>query len=92
MVPLFSAAHKIMVPLFDAAYTDLGLQKKVLNALANGKIQGLLKALGVFKNFSRQILFSRTFPDSLVYSSTFEACTNPLSLHYTLPLLFSNSK
>ena len=29
-----------------------------------------------FKYFSRQILFSRTFQDSPVYSSTFQACAN----------------
>ena len=27
--------------------------------------------------FSRQILFSRTFQDKPVYSSTFQACANP---------------
>ena len=30
-----------------------------------------------FKYFSRHILFSRTFQDSPVYSSTFQACANP---------------
>ena len=30
-----------------------------------------------FKYFSRQILLSRTFQDSPVYSSTFQACANP---------------
>ena len=30
-----------------------------------------------FKYLSRQILFSRTFQDSPVYSSTFQACGNP---------------
>ena len=30
-----------------------------------------------FKYFSRQIYFSRTFQDSPVYSSTFQACANP---------------
>ena len=30
-----------------------------------------------FKLFSRQIKFSRTFQDSPVYSSTFQACANP---------------
>ena len=29
------------------------------------------------KYFSRQIEFSRTFQDSPVYSSTFQACANP---------------
>ena len=30
-----------------------------------------------FKYFSRQTLFSITFQDSPVYSSTFQACANP---------------
>ena len=30
-----------------------------------------------FKYFSRQISFSRTFQDSPVYSSTFQACADP---------------
>ena len=33
--------HQIKAPQF---YTDLGLQKTVLNPLANGKIQGIFKA------------------------------------------------
>ena len=33
----------------------------------------------LFKYFSRQILFSRTFQDSPVNSSTFQACANPVS-------------
>ena len=57
--------HQIKAPQF---YTDLGLQK-VLNPLANGKIQGLFKAFECF---------SSTFQDSLVYSSTFQACANPV--------------
>ena len=31
----------------------------------------------VFKGFSRQILFSRTFQDCPSFSSTFQACANP---------------
>ena len=50
-----------------------------MNPLANGKFQGLLKAFEFFKDFSRQILFSRTFQDSPVYSSTFQACANPVT-------------
>ena len=57
--------HQIKAPQF---YTDLDLQKTVLNPLADGKIQGLFKAFECFfKYFSRQILFSRTFQDSPVY-------------------------
>ena len=47
--------HQIKAPQF---YTDLGLQKTVLNPIVNGKIQGLFKDFGYF---SRQILFSMTF-------------------------------
>ena len=67
--------HQIKAPQF---YTDLRLQKTVLNLLANGKIPGLFKAFECFfKYFSMQFLFSRTFQDSPVYSSTFQACVNP---------------
>ena len=31
-----------------------------------------------FKYFSRQISFSRTYQDSPAYSSTFQACANPV--------------
>ena len=53
----------------------------MLNSPVNGKIQGLFKAfVCVFKDFSRQIRFSRTFQDSPVYSSTFQACANPVHM------------
>ena len=39
-----------------------------------------------FKYFSRQILFSRTFQDSPVYSSTFQACANPVQAEGTADL------
>ena len=67
-----------MVPLFGAAYAapnkgttilySFRPPKTALDPLANGKIQGLLKAFECF---------SSTFQDSLVYSSTFQACANP---------------
>ena len=42
------------------------------------KFKDFSRPLSVFfKYFSRQILFSRTFQDSPVYSSTFQACANP---------------
>ena len=37
--------HQMKAPQF---YTDLGLQKTMLNPLADGKIQGLYKAFWVF--------------------------------------------
>ena len=50
-----------------------------MNSPVNGKIQGLFKAFEcLFKYFSRHIRFSRTFQDSPVYSSTFQACANPV--------------
>ena len=82
-----------MVPLFGAAYAapNKGTTilywfkppKTLLNPIAYGKIQGLFKA---FWCFSRQILFSRTFQDSFVYSSTFQACVNPGYCIYKPPL------
>ena len=39
--------HQIKAPQF---YTDLGLQKTVLNYLANGKIQGLFQAFECFSS------------------------------------------
>ena len=60
-------------------YTDLGLglQKTVLNPLANGKIQELFKAFQCFSS-TFQANFIWTFQDNLVYSSTFQACANPV--------------
>ena len=67
--------HQIKVPQF---YTDLDLQR-VLNTPVNGKIQGLSKAFECFFSTFQSKLFSRTFQDSPVYSSTctFQACVNP---------------
>ena len=47
----------------------------------------------ILQYFSRHILFSRTFQESLSYSSIFQACANPESYLYfgqSFPLL-SNS-
>ena len=73
-----------MVPLFGAAYAapNKGVTilywfrspKTLLNPPVNGEIQGLFKAI---ECFSRQFLFSRTFQESPVFSSTFQACVNP---------------
>ena len=41
------------------------------------KFKDFSRPLSVIKYFSRQILFSRTFQDSPVYSSTFQACASP---------------
>ena len=63
--------HQITAPKF---YTDLGLQKTVLNPRENGKIHGLFKA---FECFSSTFQSKFYFQDSPVYSSTFQACVNP---------------
>ena len=39
-----------------------------------------------FQYFSRQIYFSRTLQDSPVYSSTFQACANPVKLNKLIAL------
>ena len=69
--------HQIKAPQF---HTDLGLKKQCcMHPLENGKIQGLWV---FFKYFSRSILFSWTFQDSPIYSSTFQACANPGTLSW----------
>ena len=69
------------MPLFGAAYAApnkgttilfwFKSPKTVFNPTVNGKIQGLFKAFE---------WFSRTFQESIVYSSTFQACANPVLL------------
>ena len=51
----------------------------MLNPPVNGKIQGLLDA---FQVLFKANLFSRTFQDSSVYISTFQACANPEHTKY----------
>ena len=63
--------HQIKAPQF---YTDLGLCKTVLNPLANGKFKDFSRPLSVF-----QVLYKANFQaNSPVYSSTFQACANPV--------------
>ena len=51
--------HQIKATQF---YTDLGLQKTVLNPLANGKIQGLFKAYECFSStFQGKFYFQGIF-------------------------------
>ena len=71
--------NKIVMPSFGAAYAkpnnDTTMlywfrpSKTELNPPVNGKIQGLFKAFECF---------SRSFQDSPVYSSTLQACANPV--------------
>ena len=42
------------------------------------KFKDFSRPSSVFQVLLKQILFSRTFQDSPVYSSTFQACANPV--------------
>ena len=66
--------HQIKAPQF---YTDLALQITVLSPLAKVKFKDFSRPLSVFQVLFKANLFSRTFQDSTVYSSTFQACANP---------------
>ena len=78
--------YKIVVPIFGAAYaapntgtTILYLFKSpstVLSPTENSKIQGLFKLLGDFPVLFKADLFLRTFQESPLNSSTFQACAN----------------
>ena len=61
--------HQIKAPQF---YTDLGL-KKVLNPLANGKIQGLFNAFECFSStFQGKFHFQGLFKTSLFIQALFK--------------------
>ena len=62
--------HQIKAPKF---YTDLGLQKTVLNPLANGKIQGLFKAFECFSStFQGKFYFQGLFKTVLYIQVLFK--------------------
>ena len=80
-----------MVPLFGAAYTLhqikahkfilIRVSKTVLIPPVNGKIHGLFKAFECFSStFQDKFNFQGLFQDSPDYSSTFQACANPVDL------------
>ena len=66
--------HQIKAPQF---YTDLGLQKTVLNPLTNVKFKEFSRPLSVFQVLFKANFISRTFQDSPVCSSSFQACGSP---------------
>ena len=70
--------QQIKAPQF---YTDLGLQK-VLNPPVNGTIQELFKAFTCFSSPFQGKFELRTFQDSPVYLSTFQACANPVHVSF----------
>ena len=49
----------------------------MLNTPVSGKIQGLFKVFECFSSTFKGIFLKKTFQDSPVYSSTFQACVNP---------------
>ena len=63
---------------FEAIKVIEGSNIKLLwfNVLAQGH-NTVTKALVIFQYFSRQIIFSRTFQESPLYSSTFQASATP---------------
>ena len=73
MVSLFGAAYTAPKKA-PQVYTDLGLQKTVLNPLANGKIQGFFNAFECFTSTfqSRQILFQGLFKTVLYIQVLFK--------------------
>ena len=48
------------------------------------KLKDFSRLLSVFQVLFRQILFSKTFQDSPVYSSTFQACANPVKTGFLM--------
>ena len=70
--------HQIEAPQY---YTDLGLQKSVLNPLANVKIQGLFKAFEWFSStFQGKFYFQGLFQTVLYIQVLFK----PVRTLYTL--------
>ena len=62
--------HQIKAPQL---YIDLGLQKTVLNPLANGKIQGLFKAFECFSStFQGKFYFQGLFKTVLYIQVLFK--------------------
>ena len=55
------------------------VHQRVLNHLANGKIQGLFKTFECFQVLFKAVFIFKDFQDSHVYSSTFQACANPVT-------------
>ena len=82
--------YKIIVTLFVAAYAAPNKGTAILNwfrslstvlsPTENSTIQGLFKALEWFSStFQGRFNFLRTFQESPLNSSTFQACVNPVS-------------
>ena len=55
------------------------VHQTVLNRLANGKIQDFSRPLSVFQVLFKANFIFKDFQDSPVYSSTFQACANPVT-------------
>ena len=62
--------HQIKSPQFF--FTDLGLQKTVLNPLANGKFKDFARPLSVFQVFSKQFFFQELFKTAMYIQVLFK--------------------
>ena len=70
--------HQIKAQQF---YNDLGLLSTVLCPTENSRIQGLFKGFKWFSStFQGRFNFQGLFQESLLNSSTIQACANPGSL------------
>ena len=76
--------HQIKAPQF---YTELGLQKSVLNPLANGKIQGLFMAFVCFSSsFQGKFYFQGLFKTVLYIQVLFKPVRTLSSLSANEPI------
>ena len=82
--------HQIKAPQF---YTDLGLQKTVLNPLANGKIQGLFKAFECFSSTFQGKFYVQDFSRQSCIFKYFQSLWEPCGHTHMLfsPYSFENS-
>ena len=67
--------HQIKVPQF---YTDIDLKNQSWILLQMVKFKDFSRPLNVFQVLFKVNFIFKAFQDSLVYSSTFQACANPV--------------
>ena len=76
MVPLFGAAYAAPNKGTTILYWFMST-KTVLNLPVNGKIWDFSRSLSVFQVLFKANLIFKDFSRQSVYSSTFQACVNP---------------